>query len=218
MTTTFSLKEAAAIADVSERVVRKAIEAKTIRPRIIHAGRAPRYRFNAHDLLYLKLLADFPLSLSRDDKQALQEIIGTKRRSSGLWRRGEDDVVVKSGALPIRFQVKHLQEILVRRLKAFHRGRRRIVSNPAVMGGEPVFEGTRIPLAHIAGLFTKKVPVDEIAEDYPILGTEDLEFAALIARMRPNPGRPRKPLVFLRNGSPLDANNEYTGAIEAAAR
>jgi uncharacterized protein (DUF433 family) len=217
MAATFSLKEAAAIADVSERDVRKAIEAKTIRPRIVLAGRAPRYRFSAHDLLYLKLLADFPLSLGREDKQALQEIIETKLRSSGRWQRGEDDIIVQSGDVLIRVQVKPLRNNLVHRLKAFQRGRRRIVSNPAVMGGEPVFEGTRIPLAHVAGLFAKNVPVDEIVEDYPSLVPEDLEFAALVARMRPNPGRPRKPLVLVRNGSPIDANHENSGACEAPA-
>ena len=80
-----------------------------------------------------------------------------------------------------------------------------------------MFEGTRIPLAHVAGLFGKNVPVDEIVEDYPSLVPADLEFAALMARMRPNPGRPRKPLVLVRNGSPLDANHENTGACEAPA-
>jgi uncharacterized protein (DUF433 family) len=48
------------------------------------------------------------------------------------------------------------------------------VSDPAVLGGEPVFAGTRIPLAHVAALFAKGVPPDEIAEDHPGLDARDL--------------------------------------------
>lgn len=200
MAVTFSLREAAAIADVPERAIRKAIEAKTIRPQIIRAGRARRYRFRARDLLFLKLLADFPLALGLEDKQALREIVEMRRQSSGRWHRADREVTVGSGEVVLRVQVQDLRETLARRLKTFQRGRRRVVARSDVLGGEPVFEGTRIPLAHIAGLFAKNVPIDEVAEDYPSLGPEDLEFAALVARMKPGPGRPRKPLVLIREG------------------
>jgi uncharacterized protein (DUF433 family) len=105
----------------------------------------------------------------------------------------------------------------VDRLKAFHRGRGSVVSNPAGMGGEPVFDGTRIPLAHVASLFGKNVPVDEIVEDYPSSVPVDLEFAALMSRRWPSSGRPREPSVLVGNGSPLDANHENTGACEVPA-
>lgn len=54
---------------------------------------------------------------------------------------------------------------------------KRIISDPAILSGAPVFRGTRIPLEHIAGLCRKGVPVSEIAEDYPALSPEDISYA-----------------------------------------
>lgn len=82
----------------------------------------------------------------------------------------------------------------------YARGRRRVESDPRVMGGEPVFAGTRIPVAHVAGLLAKKVPLDELRQDYPALTDDDLAFASMLAAMKPNPGRPRTKLALTRGG------------------
>jgi hypothetical protein len=42
------------------------------------------------------------------------------------------------------------------RYRALKRGLKRIVSDPAIKAGESVFEGTRIPLAHIAGIIAPR--------------------------------------------------------------
>ena len=44
---------------------------------------------------------------------------------------------------------------------------------------QPVFAGTRIPLAQVAGLIAKGAPLHEIAADYPELSRADLHFAAI---------------------------------------
>ena len=84
------------------------------------------------------------------------------------------------------------------RYREFRRGLKRIVSNPAIMAGEPVFEGTRIPLAHIAGIIAKGAPLHEIAADYPALTRADIHFAAIESRKTRKPPRRRKPLRFVR--------------------
>jgi len=58
------------------------------------------------------------------------------------------------------------------------RTRERIVSAPDVLGGEPVFRGTRLPLQHVASLFRKGVPEKEIADDFPSLSARDLDTPA----------------------------------------
>jgi uncharacterized protein (DUF433 family) len=80
----------------------------------------------------------------------------------------------------------------------YARGRRRVVSSPSVLGGEPVFKGTRIPVAQVAGLIAKGVPLAEIAQDYPALTTVDIAYASIHAKMKRNPGRPRKALRLVR--------------------
>jgi uncharacterized protein (DUF433 family) len=100
-------------------------------------------------------------------------------------------------ALPMSRRVR-----VVARYRELNRGLKRIVSDPAVMGGEPVFAGTRIPLAHIAGIIAQGAPFHEIAADYPDLSRADLHFAAMQSRIRDKPPRPRKPLRLLPGTSP----------------
>jgi uncharacterized protein (DUF433 family) len=198
----FSLKEAAAIVDVPEPFVRKAIDQKTLRPRAVSAGRAVRYRFDESDMLFLKVISRFPFGLPRKDKDALRSLVEGRRASAGKWRTMKGDFVVHADDLVIHVGVGNLRNALAHDLAAYRRGQKRIVSNPSVRGGEPVFEGTRIALAHVCALIAKRVPLDEIAADYPALSRDDLAFAAIHSKMKRNPGRPRKPLRLLRKRHP----------------
>jgi uncharacterized protein (DUF433 family) len=198
----YSLKEAAAIAEVSESAVRTAIEKKAVAPRARSAGKVVRYAFNAHELLYLKLLSAFPLDLPREDKRALRDLV-SGHSSAGRWHSQGPDFVLQSDELVIHVEVKQLRDRLAHNMDVYDRGRRRVVSVPDVLGGDPVFEGTRIPLAHVAGLIAKGIALAEILEDHPSLSAEDVAFAAICARMKPNPGRPRKPLDIRRRGAPV---------------
>jgi len=198
----FSVKEAAAIADVPEPFVRKAIDQKMVRPRTISAGRAVRHRFDVNDLLFLKVISKFPFGLPRQDKDALRSLVEGKRTHAGKWSRAKTDFVARNGDLVIVVECKTVRNTLTRDLAAYQRGVKRIVSDFAVMAGEPVFAGTRIPLAHVSGLIAKGVPLEEIAEDYPALSRADLDFATIHSKMKRNPGRPRKPLRFIRQSLP----------------
>jgi len=78
--------------------------------------------------------------------------------------------------------------------------RKRIISDPEIMSGTPVFRGTRIPLDHIVGLIRKAVPMSEITEDYPSLSERGIAFARTFARLvKPSPGsRTIKPIQLRR--------------------
>jgi uncharacterized protein (DUF433 family) len=205
MTLQFSLKEAAAIADVPEPFVRKAIAQRTLRPRAVASGRAVRYRFAPRDMLFLKVIFGFPFDLPRKDKDALRSLVDGKRASAGQWQATKTDFVFRSGDVVVHVEAKNARDALAHDLAAYRRGRRRIVSDPSILAGEPVFKGTRIPLAHVSALIAKRVPLREIAEDYPALSLADIAFAAIHARMKRNPGRPRK-----RLRAPRDASVEGT--------
>jgi len=203
----FSLKEAAAIADVPEPFVRKAVDQRTVRPRKIASGRAVRHRFGVDDMLLLKVISRFPFDLPRRDKDALRSLVKGKRMQAGKWRRAKGDFVARSGDLVVVVECKDVRSTLARDLATYRRGVKRIVSDPEIMAGEPVFAGTRVTLAHVAGLFGKGVPRDEIAEDYPALSQADLDFATIHSKMKRNPGRPRKPLRFVRRPMPPERSN-----------
>jgi uncharacterized protein (DUF433 family) len=77
------------------------------------------------------------------------------------------------------------------RIEIYRRGRGRIRSDPEILGGEPVFEGTRLAVRHVGGMRLAGEPVGRITEDYPYLSPEDVEFAALYASANPPVGRPK---------------------------
>jgi uncharacterized protein (DUF433 family) len=100
--------------------------------------------------------------------------------------------------MQVSVECKAFGQKVARNLSAFRWGKRRIVSNPDVLGGEPVFRGTRIPLQHAASLFRKGVPEKEMVEDFPALSSRDLAYARLFSRLSQRPGPPRKKLALRR--------------------
>jgi uncharacterized protein (DUF433 family) len=59
---------------------------------------------------------------------------------------------------------------------------KRIVSNPEILGGKPIIEGTRLSVGFILKLLAAGVSYNEILEDYTHIAIEDihacLDFAA----------------------------------------
>ena len=54
--------------------------------------------------------------------------------------------------------------------------RERVVQRPEIMAGTPCFAGTRVPVAHVAGLLRLGL-LDEVRSDFPQLTTDDLAWA-----------------------------------------
>jgi uncharacterized protein (DUF433 family) len=198
----FSVNEAAAIAEVSPETIRTALDKKSVTPSYKRkTGKAVRHQFSIGDVLLVKALVEFPFPLSKEDKLSLAQILAHGDRRAERWSREGADLVYRSGDTQILFECKVFRQKVARNLSAFRWGRRRVVSVPDVLGGEPVFRGTRIPLQHVASLFRKGIPEKEIAEDLPALTARDLAYARLFSRLGEKPGRPRKKLSFRRDQS-----------------
>ena len=91
----------------------------------------------------------------------------------------------------VTFNYDAAVEAAARRIELYRRGKERVTSSEAVLGGEPVFAGTRLAVRHVGGMRLRGEPVERILEDYPYLSEEDVEFAALFAEANPPLGRPR---------------------------
>ena len=195
----FSVNEAAAIAEVPPDTIRTALEKKSMAPSFKRkTGNAVRYRFSVGDVLFVKVLVEFPFPLSKEDKQSLAKILSRGDRRAARWSRKGSDLVYRSGDMQVSVECKSFRQTVARNLAAYRWGRRRIVSSPEILGGEPVFRGTRVPLQHVASLYRKGVPEREIAEDFPALSDRDFAYARLVARFGEKPGRPKKRLAFKR--------------------
>jgi uncharacterized protein (DUF433 family) len=71
------------------------------------------------------------------------------------------------------------------------RARRLVVSDPEIMGGDPVFRGTRVPVHMIAELVAQGSTQAELFEGYLQLTAEMIRLAPVYATAYPLRGRPR---------------------------
>jgi uncharacterized protein (DUF433 family) len=100
-----------------------------------------------------------------------------------------------------------------------------VVSDPEIMGGTPVFRGTRIPVDLIADMLAQRTSAEEILDGYPTLDRERIAMAPLCARAFPvrksgnrNPWSGKKPQAersfrlseLFRSGGPQDNDQEYS--------
>lgn len=67
-----------------------------------------------------------------------------------------------------------------------------ITTDPEIMGGTPVFKGTRLPIEIVLASLDAGVTMDEMIEDYPTLTADKVEQARTYVKLHPRPGRPRK--------------------------
>jgi uncharacterized protein (DUF433 family) len=73
-----------------------------------------------------------------------------------------------------------------------------VESNPAICSGQPVFLGTRIPVAVVVEQLRSGVSRTELEADFPQLSRQALDYAQIQARLPKPPGRPRQPLTLQR--------------------
>lgn len=70
---------------------------------------------------------------------------------------------------------------------------RYVERNPAIMGGEPVIRGTRVPVRTVAGLIEQGESREVMREDYPQVPEEAYAVAVLWTHANPRRGRPTRP-------------------------
>ncbi len=74
----------------------------------------------------------------------------------------------------------------------------RTTSRPDILGGDLVFEGTRIPVRHIGLLAEKGAPVTEILDDYPALSADGIAFARRFVDSEAAPARAERTTKLVR--------------------
>jgi uncharacterized protein (DUF433 family) len=188
-----TIKEAAVLARVTEKVIRHELSTKIVGSR--RHGRR-RVELDPRAVLYLSLVSSLRVELTKEDRRDLFELITSDRAAHGHWKR-EGSRLILDGRVPVVLAMSALDKAVDERLKLFARGKRRVVSTPDILGGESVFEGTRISVRHVGELAKKGFSLATLLEDFPRLSEADVEFARIFAELGKPPGRPRK-LKFVR--------------------
>jgi uncharacterized protein (DUF433 family) len=198
----FSLKEAAVLSRLSEEKLRREVERDVIDPTAVVVGSAHRLRFGEPEILYFAMLSSLSgtVELSPSTRAKAYRLLTASRPRA--W------VKLRKDAKACRAWVERLNrewskginalfamnwdaliEEVGARIQLYREGLARIREDDAILGGEPVFDGTRLAVRHIGGMRARGEPAARILADYPDLTVDDIEFARLFAEARPLVGR-----------------------------
>lgn len=175
MATALSALEVAALVDLDEGRIRKDVE----------HGLFERPRFSVGDLVYFRLVALLGLTVSVEDRRRLHGLVGAAMRM-----RPTPKTIALSPVTEVK--VREVAAEMETKLDRFSAWKSKIVEDPNILGGEPVFPKSRTAVRHVGGLLLRGVPEREVREDFPHLADEDFEFARLYAKAYPKLGRPRE--------------------------
>ena len=179
----FTPAQAAAVTGLSLAAVHKAIDTRLVRPRIAKARGNVRRFLNKEHLIYLQLEAEGLRLLP----------LPTRREVAGRIQREPDiDRVAVGGGDALRVEVKHARRKIANELQRLAKAEGMAISNPEIMGGTPVFRGTRIPIQLVADMLAQGASEDEILQGYPSLTKDRIELAPVYVQAFPRRGRPAR--------------------------
>jgi uncharacterized protein (DUF433 family) len=177
----FTPTEAAVLTRLSVKAVNNAIDKETVST---VAGRRAGYSTRLLDLRAL-------MSLSLERRLADRFVPELRREVfdalAGAARR--NTVSLEGGFLKI--DLREPRRELATALRELRRARHLVASDPDILGGDPVFRGTRVPVHVIADLCKKGEDTEDILAGYPRVTLEMLRLAQVYAAAYPLRGRPR---------------------------
>ncbi|HUB74187.1 MAG TPA: DUF433 domain-containing protein [Solirubrobacteraceae bacterium] len=180
--TLLTRREAAEIGRVPLNVIDKAIEQGIVKPK----RRAGKSLLAAHEVALLVLLRQIDATLPSKAKGRLRSWL------AHLQPLAVGSEFELSEALRVAMTEDAAQTI--ERAESYTRLRDRYVEhNPAVMGGEPVITGTRVPVRTIASLIEMGEKPEVLREDYPHIPEDAYPVAVLWTQANPRRGRPPAP-------------------------
>lgn len=170
--------EAAAVSEIAVKSVHNAIDKRIIARRAVEEEARALYD---EDLLRLKLWYGVGSILSAERRQRLFDTIDQNPDAATV--RADDYLIV---------DVARAREQLAARSEALREAEGGIESVKGVVGGEPVFKKTRVPVRTIAAMRAQGATTQEIVEGYPSLTERMVELAEIWTAAHPARGRPRK--------------------------
>jgi uncharacterized protein (DUF433 family) len=174
----FTPTEAAVLTGLPLKAVNNAIDKKTVSA---VAGEGSGRLLDARALLSLAI-----------ERRLADRIAPELRRKmfDALAECPRDVVSLEDGLLKV--DLREPRRALAASLRDLRRARRLVISDPEILGGDPVFRGTRVPVHMIADLVAEGSAEAELQDGYPRLTPEMIRLAPLYAAAYPQRGRPRK--------------------------
>ncbi|MEA3537136.1 DUF433 domain-containing protein [Rhizobium sp. CC-YZS058] len=178
MSRAYTPAEAAAVSEIAVKSVHNAIDKRIIARRLSEdEGRA----LSDDDLLRLKLWYGVGSILSAERRQRLFDMIDQNPEVDTV--RADDYLIV---------DVARARQQLAARADALREAEQAIEFVKGVVGGDPVFSKTRVPVRTIAAMRAHGATTEEIVEGYPALTARMVELAEIWTAAHPARGRPRR--------------------------
>jgi uncharacterized protein (DUF433 family) len=200
----FSSREVAFLAEVSQKAVDQAVdrrEVKVLRSRRRHD---PSRALGVNVAVYLIVRKEAGEFLTAKAKQRLYQRLSVAKHVPATIDLGP--VIVRTS--PAVEQIRQRRALL----DNIHRF---VLSDQAVRGGEPVFQGTRIPIYMIADMLQDGTEEEEILAAYPALSGDALRAAQLYLQLYPRRGRPKQapwrktpPLKVIKAGATKETRKQ----------
>jgi uncharacterized protein (DUF433 family) len=172
--------EAAALSGVAVKAVHNAIDKRIVEFETQPSPKRVRRSLSMQDVLRLKLWYEVGPILSQDRRQRLFAEI--EQRPAAKRVKADGLVIV---------DVEEARKQIAERVRALEAAEATVTRSRAVMGGEPIFKGTRIPVRLIAAMLDQGVSEAEILDGYPTLEARHFEVARIWAAANPRRGRPK---------------------------
>lgn len=179
MAQALSVTEAVALVGLEEKSVRKEVEYG-----LFGSVTPPKFKLPA--LVYLRVLRELGIQTTVEERKMIYRLI-TK-----AFDQAKRPSEVRLSRV-LQLNLDEVTEEVQSKLERFETWKRKIVINPKIMGGEPVFPNSRLTVRHIGAMMLRSEggAEQEIREDYPYLKREDIEFARQYTVAYPKVGRPR---------------------------
>src|SRR5277367_6582296 len=177
----FTPAEAAVLTRLSLKAVNNAID-KNIVSAVVGSGSAGGGRFlNQRALLALALEYRLANRFFPEVRRRLFDALMASPRKTML---SVDEGLVK-------VDLQEPRRDLATSLRALRRARSLVVTDAEILGGDPVFRGTRVPVHLVAAMLEQGSTEDEILKAYPRITVEMVRLAPAYTQAYPIRGRPR---------------------------
>ncbi|MET3108087.1 uncharacterized protein (DUF433 family) [Oxalobacteraceae bacterium GrIS 2.11] len=188
--------EVAFIADISDREVHRIIDERILPDTLYEQINGRRF------LRLACAFAHFYFDTDKDLSKSLRKSVIEQITKKVLLRSDRDQLLsltspIVQGDWTVKFSfgTLELNDFVLqtqRRARLVDRANNLIVVDEEIMGGEPVFKGTRIPVHNIAASLKLGIANDQILGAFPDLSKEMVSVAEVYAKVYPRRGRPHK--------------------------
>jgi uncharacterized protein (DUF433 family) len=194
--------EAAFIADVSDREMNRAVDEHILTEPLIRSGNGRRFARLGAALanFYFRSEDVYAATLRRKVVEEVTTMLRVRRDMESIlalqseflrdidWRINVRGVSIGIVSIDIGSFVSKAMG----RMKVIERAQKLITVDPEILGGTPVFAGTRVPVDAVTASLKKGIDRKRILGSYPSLTNEHLEAARVYSEAYPRRGRPAK--------------------------